>query len=95
MKTLLLIDIDSDRQQKVILGKPNEIKPPTNFEEAQLLVNTDVVCVCEALCALIDLADQNGYSKREVMVTEAIKNLTDLLKPKDEVDNESVKEEEK
>jgi len=70
MKTLLLIDVDSDRSQKVILGKPNEIKPPTNFEEAQLLVNTDVVCVCEALCALIDLADQNGYSKKDVMVVK-------------------------
>lgn len=91
MKSVIFIDIDSDRQQKVIIGKPQDVSLPTDFESAKTMVNTDIVCMCEALCTLIHLADQNKYAKKEVLITEVIKNLTDMLKAENEVDSESIK----
>jgi hypothetical protein len=43
-----------------------------------MIVN-DIACVCEALCTLIHVAEQNDYAKKDELITESIKQLTKML----------------
>jgi hypothetical protein len=79
MKNSIFIDVDSDRDQPIIIGKPDEIKAPENAEEAAVMIISDISCVCEALCTLIHMADQNNYGKKAELVAASIKYLNDLL----------------
>jgi len=79
MKNLIYIDVDTDREQPVLIGKGSDIPSPTNREEARDMIINDIKCVCETLCILIDVADQNTYAKKNELVTESIKQLTKLL----------------
>ncbi len=79
MKNALYIDIDTEREQIVLIGKPPEITPPQTPEEAAKMITLDVSCVCEALCTLIHMADQNGYATKEDLVKASMKYLNDLL----------------
>lgn len=91
MKNAIYIDIDTEREQKVLIGKPPEITPPTTPEEASAMITLDISCVCEALCSLIHMADQSGYSTKEELVAASIKHLNDLLKPKTDEETEEQK----
>ncbi len=79
MKNAIYIDIDTERDQPVLIGKPPEIKQPETPDEASKLVITDISCVCEALCTLIHMADQNGYAAKKDLVEASIKHLNELL----------------
>ncbi len=79
MKNTLFIDLDTEREQKILIGKPDDFTPPTTPQDAAKMINTDIACICEALCSLIHIADQNGYAKKEEMVTTSVKYLNDLL----------------
>lgn len=89
MKNALYIDIDTDREQIVLIGKPPEITPPATPEEAAKMITVDISCVCEALCTLIHMADQNGYATKEDLVKASLTHLNNLLaeKPKDETES--------
>lgn len=79
MKNSIYIDIDTERDQPILIGKPPEIIPPANPEEAKVMIVTDVSCLCEALCVLIHMADQNGYATKEDLVKASIVHLTEML----------------
>jgi hypothetical protein len=72
MKNTLYIDIDSEREQPILIGKgPDSVGPQTK-EEAANMVQIDIKCMAEALISLIHLADQNGYGDKEQLVNESI-----------------------
>jgi hypothetical protein len=79
MKNTIYIDIDTEREQQTLIGKGPETDPPKTREEASKMIVNDIACVCEALCTLIHMADQNEYAKKDELVTESIKQLTKLL----------------
>lgn len=79
MKNLITIDVDTDREQPVLIGKGGDIPSPTNKEEAREMIINDIKCVCETLCMLIDVADQNKYALKAELITESIKQLTKML----------------
>ncbi len=75
MKNILIIDVDSDRTPALQLRKPADTPKPSNAEEASKALVNDLASTCEALCALIHMADQNKYGKKEEMVETAKKLL--------------------
>ena len=79
MKNTLLIDIDTERNKPVMISKPPEIAPPTTPEEAKVMIINDISCVCETLCTLIHMADQNQYAFKEDLVRIAKEQLDGLL----------------
>jgi hypothetical protein len=79
MKNLITIDVDTDREQAILIGKGADIPSPTNKEEAREMIINDIKCVCETLCMLIDVADQNKYALKAELITESIKQLTKML----------------
>ena len=86
MKNTIYIDVDTEREQQIIIGKGPENEPPANKEEAAKMIINDIACVCEVLCTLINVADQNQYAKKDELITESIKQLTKML-----VEDSSVK----
>ncbi len=75
MKNTIFISIDTERDQPIVIGKPPEITPPANPEEAKEMINIDIKCVTEALCRLIDIAHQNNYGVLTELVDNAIISL--------------------
>lgn len=75
MKNSILIDIDSEREKKIIIGKPDISTKPETPLEAQAMIVRDIADVCEVLCELIHIADQNGYAKKNDLVNAAIDSL--------------------
>lgn len=75
MKNTIFISIDTERDQPIIIGKPPEITPPATPDEAKEMILIDINCVTEALCRLIDIANQNGYGETTQLVDNAIMSL--------------------
>jgi hypothetical protein len=72
MKNTVLIDFDSEREKKVIIGKPSVIEQPQDEASAKAMIIDDISCVCEALCELIHIADQNNYGNKEDLTRVSI-----------------------
>lgn len=79
MKNSIYIDIDTDREEPILIGKPNEITPPANPEETKVMIINDISCVCEALSLLIRMSDKNGYASKEELVKASVMHLNNLL----------------
>jgi hypothetical protein len=75
MKNSILIDIDSEREKKIIIGKPDVLEKPETPEEAKSMIIKDITDICEVLCELIHIADQSGYAKKSDLVNAAIDSL--------------------
>ena len=79
MKNQIIIDVDTEREKPLIIGKGPDYEPPKTKEEAQEMIKTDMGCVLDALLSLIHIADQNDYADKEKTVEQAIKELKQYL----------------
>ena len=79
MKNVLIVDIDTDRDRKILIGKKPDTVQPTNIEEVVTMVNLDILSLTEALCELIHVSDLNGYGLKEEYVSHSIEKLNLLL----------------
>ena len=79
MKNVIFIDIDTDRDQQILIGKPPEIKAPETREQAAEMISNDASSVFQALCTLILLADSNGYAKKNDLINVCIGELTNMI----------------
>lgn len=94
MKNAIYVEIDTEREQPVLIGKPPEIEPPTTQEETSEMIKNDIACLLEAMITLIHMADQNGYGKKEEYVQQSIDHLNRFLaEPKPETPAEPTKPE--
>lgn len=74
MKNIIYVDIDSDRKEPgpIIIGKDNIQRP----ERADMVI-VDMACLCEALCTLIHLAEDQGIKPSAASLRDCIKHLQD------------------
>lgn len=79
MKNTIYIDIDTDREQPILIGKGPETVPPTTREEAGIMILEDIACVCDALINLIHVADQNEYATKEGLIEKVKAQLDEYL----------------
>jgi len=79
MKNSIYIDIDTEREEPIMIGKPNEIAPPTTPEETKIMIINDISCLCEALSLMIRMSDKNGYGSKEDLVKASVMHLNNLL----------------
>lgn len=82
MKNIIIIDLDTEREQKLIYGKPEEIKQLENVEEAKQMVKTDMFTLCQAISTLINVAHQNKYLDSKEALAECIINLENNINDK-------------
>jgi hypothetical protein len=84
MKNTIYIDIDTERDRPILIGKGHDSVVPTSPEEAKEMIAIDIASICEGLCELIHVAGQNGYGSKEGFVAASIEQLKKLIE-KDEV----------
>ena len=80
MKNIIFIDIDTEREKVVQIGKPTDTPKPTTPEDAKKMILEDIACAIEGLCSLIHIADQNKYEDKAVLVNESVNHLNNMLK---------------
>lgn len=80
MKNIIIVDIDTERDQIVVIGKPETFPQPQNKEEAAKLVSDDILGLCEGLIALINASDRNGYRNAPDSLKDVINHLQDGVK---------------
>ncbi len=79
MKNSIYLEIDLDNTPRLSFSKPETFEEPKNPEEARAMIINDISLVCDALCTLISIADQNGYASKEDLVKTSNKYLLELL----------------
>jgi hypothetical protein len=79
MKNQIIIDIDTEREKPLLIGKGADYQPPATKEEAQEMIINDIACVCDTMISLIHIADQNSYGNKKDLVNKAIKVLNQYL----------------
>jgi hypothetical protein len=77
MKNVLFIDLDSDRTNPghIIIGKPDGTRRPSSQEEHTQMVIDDMMTLCEALCTLIHLAEDQRVKPSADSLRDCIKHL--------------------
>lgn len=90
MTNHIFIDINTERERPIIFGKPPDVAPPENKEEAAKMILNDIACLAEAISTLILMAEQNEYGDKEKLATATINTINDILnKKEDEFKKES------
>jgi hypothetical protein len=79
MKNTIYIDVDTDKENPITFSKPSSIEQPIDSDGMKSLILNDITCLCEGLCTLVNLADQNNYSKKEDLIKAITGRLNDML----------------
>jgi hypothetical protein len=79
MKNTIYIEIDTEKENPITFSKPSGVEQPTDFDGAKTLILTDITCLCEGICTLVSLADQNKYAKKEDLIKAITGRLNDML----------------
>jgi len=72
-KNILLIDIDSEREEAILFSKPDSVNEPSNKDEGVKTVINDIKTLSHALNLLINFADANEFAKKDVLLDECYK----------------------
>jgi hypothetical protein len=90
MTNAIYIDIDTERDNPIAFGKPPDITPPKDREEAKAMVLNDIACVSEALNVLIMMAHLNKYGDKKELLEACIKTLSSVMDENENpIENES------
>ena len=81
IKSKIIIDVDTEREQKIVIGHATGEEPKTP-EEINTLIFNDISCVFESFCMLIHMADINGYGKKAEYIKTAVDHLNKMLEEK-------------
>ena len=79
MKNRLTIDLDTERDNAIVIYKPEGFIEPTEFEDKKKLVMDDISTTFEALCLMIKVADKSNFATKKDLVDSSIKYLQGLL----------------
>lgn len=91
MKNKIIVDIDTDRDVVVKIGKDNPSSLPKNKEEAGKQIIKDIACLTEGLVTLIQLANDNGYKDSNESINDTITHLERAFSDKDNLTVKSIK----
>ncbi len=75
MKNVVIVDIDTDREQAVQIMKPSGGGVPSNAEEAQNMVAMDIRSLTEGLVTLVIGSHLNDYSSKEDNFADIVDHL--------------------
>jgi len=79
MKNSIFISIDSEREQPIMVGKPEQYTIPTSDEEMKQMMISDIDCVTDALYFMIENVSKNNFGDKKEVVDKCIIRLHSLL----------------
>lgn len=80
MTNKIIIDFDSEREQRFLFSKPPEIHEPRDQEEAKKMILFDIACLSEAITRLILIANDSGYAQKDELIFSTVNTIYDGLK---------------
>jgi hypothetical protein len=81
MKNIITIDLDTEREQTLIINKPKEfIEGVTDGEKAKQMISDDLSTLCNAIGVLINNSEKSGYFKKGDLSKLCIKYFNDNFK---------------
>ncbi len=75
MKNIIIVDVDTERTPVIQIGKMEGSELPKNRDEAKDVIIKDMACLTEALCTLINAADQSNFKTIEESVKDVMMHL--------------------
>lgn len=77
MKNVVVFDRDTERDEVLIITKPDEVKQPTNEAEAKSMIIDDISTATEGLMTLVRIANDSGYIDADKSAKLIVKYFTD------------------
>lgn len=75
MKNIIIVDVDTERTPVIQIGKMEGSELPKNKDEAKDIIIKDMACLTEALCTLINAADQSNFKTVEESMKDVMAHL--------------------
>lgn len=79
MTNTIILDIDTERKDTILFGKPPHVPQPQTKEEAKEMVLNDIACLSQAIASLILIAAQNTYGDKKELVHASVKTIYSIL----------------
>lgn len=94
LKSAIMIDVDTSREQQIMFSKPESELEPETREDAYKMVMTDIRCVTYGLATLISLSHENGFADKDDLLNQCIEALKGSLadEPTEEASEEATDE---
>jgi len=84
MKNVVVFDRDTERDEVLIITKPDDVKQPTNEAEAKEMIIDDISTATEGLMTLVRIASDSGYMDADKSAALIVKYFTDGFLTKEE-----------
>lgn len=81
MKNKIIVDFDSEREDRFLFSKPPDIPRPKTQDQAKEMVLLDIGCLSEAIVRLILLAQDNGYASKDDLIFSTVATIYQGLNP--------------
>jgi hypothetical protein len=77
MKNVVVFDKDTERDEQLIITKPDGTEQPTNEAEAKAMIIEDISTATEGLMTLVRIANDSGYMDADKSANLIIKYFTE------------------
>lgn len=77
MKNVIIFDRDTERDEVLIINKPEGFEQPKNEEEAKSMIVDDISTATEGLMTLVRIANDSGYMDADKSAALIVKYFTD------------------
>ena len=84
MKNVVVFDKDSDRDEQLIITKPDGTEQPTSEEAAKQMIVDDISTATEGLMTLVKIANDSGYMDEEKSAAMIVDYFTNAFLTKEE-----------
>ncbi len=84
MKNVVVFDKDTERDEVLIITKPDGTEQPTNESEAKEMIIADISTATEGLMTLVKIANDSGYMDEEKSAAMIVDYFTNSFLTKEE-----------
>ncbi len=75
MKNKIIVDFDSEREDRFLFSKPEDIPQPKDHDEAKKMILLDIACLSEAIVRLIIMAHDSGYTTKDDLIFSTVNTI--------------------
>ena len=74
-KNVLYVDVDSEREETVQIGKPKHFIAPLNKNAMEQVLMTDLTTLCEGIVTVAHLIDKEEFHSKDNVIKFVIQHL--------------------
>lgn len=74
-KNIIIVDVDSERDENVKLGKPEHFVAPATKVAMQQVLMTDLTTLCEGIVTVAHLIEKEGFHNKDKVLDFVVNHL--------------------